>query len=225
MRCLRCLGGARRSAEHAPCLRLFRCPLPLPSVCPSPLAVFPNVPVPEGQTRAAGYSDCAMEGLAVRPRKGDAGEAQQAAARLAGWLSRCCMPCHSGMPAGGSERWHLALQPKRRSSLDHTSPARPATCRSALLLAAHGRRAGPRQPARQLPHPGQHPEMGGDEMVRGLECRLFALPPALPCEHRAAGSPARCLPHLTLPCVLPPTPEGITSHTLPWVARRPSREC
>lgn len=37
-------------------------------------AVFPNVPVPPGQTREAGYSECAMKGLAVKPRKGDAGE-------------------------------------------------------------------------------------------------------------------------------------------------------
>ncbi|KAI7835426.1 hypothetical protein COHA_010673 [Chlorella ohadii] len=34
--------------------------------------VFPNVPVPPGQTREAGYSECAMKGLAVKPRKGDA---------------------------------------------------------------------------------------------------------------------------------------------------------
>lgn len=34
--------------------------------------VFPNVPVPPSQTLAAGYSECAMKGLAVRPRKGDA---------------------------------------------------------------------------------------------------------------------------------------------------------
>jgi hypothetical protein len=37
-------------------------------------AVFPNVPVPPSQTLAAGYSECAMKGLAVRPRKGDAGK-------------------------------------------------------------------------------------------------------------------------------------------------------
>ena len=34
--------------------------------------IFPNVPAPPGQTLAAGFSQCAMEGLAVRPRKGDA---------------------------------------------------------------------------------------------------------------------------------------------------------
>ena len=34
--------------------------------------VFPNAPVPSYQTRAAGYSECAMQGLAVRPKKGDA---------------------------------------------------------------------------------------------------------------------------------------------------------
>lgn len=34
--------------------------------------VFPNVPVPSTQTAEAGFSKCAMEGLAVRPRKGDA---------------------------------------------------------------------------------------------------------------------------------------------------------
>ena len=33
--------------------------------------VFPKVPVPKGQTKAAGYSDCAMKGLAYKPRKGD----------------------------------------------------------------------------------------------------------------------------------------------------------
>eukprot|EP00892_Ulva_mutabilis_P010743 jgi/Ulvmu1/8040/UM004_0277.1 len=33
--------------------------------------VFPNVPVPEGQT-AEHYSECAMQGLAVKPRRGDA---------------------------------------------------------------------------------------------------------------------------------------------------------
>ncbi|KAL4857405.1 putative prolyl 4-hydroxylase 7 [Chlorella vulgaris] len=41
--------------------------------CFADLAVFfPNVPVPPSQTLAAGYSECAMKGLAVRPRKGDA---------------------------------------------------------------------------------------------------------------------------------------------------------
>ena len=34
--------------------------------------VFPNVPVPSTQSIAEGFSECAMEGLAVRPRKGDA---------------------------------------------------------------------------------------------------------------------------------------------------------
>ena len=38
--------------------------------CP---AVFPNAKKPPEQTREAGFSECAMEGLAVRPRKGDAG--------------------------------------------------------------------------------------------------------------------------------------------------------
>lgn len=33
--------------------------------------VFPNIPVPEGQT-AEHYSECAMQGLAVKPRRGDA---------------------------------------------------------------------------------------------------------------------------------------------------------
>lgn len=50
-------------------------PASLPSAPASPApscAVFPNVPKPAAQTRAAGYSECAMAGLAVRPRKGDA---------------------------------------------------------------------------------------------------------------------------------------------------------
>lgn len=34
--------------------------------------VFPNVKVPPEQTREAGYSECAMDGLAVKSRKGDA---------------------------------------------------------------------------------------------------------------------------------------------------------
>ncbi|KAL6749839.1 hypothetical protein V8C86DRAFT_2832280 [Haematococcus lacustris] len=34
--------------------------------------VFPKVPAPAGQTAAAGYSECAMQGLAYKPRKGDA---------------------------------------------------------------------------------------------------------------------------------------------------------
>jgi len=34
--------------------------------------VFPKVAVPANQTKEAGYSDCAMQGLAVRPQKGDA---------------------------------------------------------------------------------------------------------------------------------------------------------
>ncbi|KAG1663378.1 hypothetical protein FOA52_007115 [Chlamydomonas sp. UWO 241] len=34
--------------------------------------VFPKVPVPKGQTLAAGFSECAMQGLANKPRKGDA---------------------------------------------------------------------------------------------------------------------------------------------------------
>ena len=42
--------------------------------------VFPNVKTPAEQTREAGYSECAMEGLAVRPRKGDAG----------GWAGAVC---------------------------------------------------------------------------------------------------------------------------------------
>mmetsp|Transcript_37768 Transcript_37768/g.111811 ORF Transcript_37768/g.111811 Transcript_37768/m.111811 type:complete len:341 (+) Transcript_37768:90-1112(+) len=33
--------------------------------------VFPKVPVPDSQTREAGYSECAMQGLANKPRKGD----------------------------------------------------------------------------------------------------------------------------------------------------------
>ena len=34
--------------------------------------VFPKVPVPEGQTKEDGFSECAMQGLAVKPKKGDA---------------------------------------------------------------------------------------------------------------------------------------------------------
>ena len=34
--------------------------------------VFPKVAVPEGQTRGGGFSECAMKGLALKPRKGDA---------------------------------------------------------------------------------------------------------------------------------------------------------
>lgn len=34
--------------------------------------IFPNVDPPPSQTRAAGFSECALDGLAVRPRKGDA---------------------------------------------------------------------------------------------------------------------------------------------------------
>lgn len=34
--------------------------------------VFPNVPVPPTQTREAGFTECAMKGLAYRPKKGDA---------------------------------------------------------------------------------------------------------------------------------------------------------
>jgi hypothetical protein len=34
--------------------------------------VFPNVPAPPSQTLEAGYSECAMQGLAYRPRRGDA---------------------------------------------------------------------------------------------------------------------------------------------------------
>ncbi|KAL6782723.1 PFH16 [Auxenochlorella protothecoides x Auxenochlorella symbiontica] len=34
--------------------------------------VFPNAAVPASQSREAGYSECAMAGLAYRPRKGDA---------------------------------------------------------------------------------------------------------------------------------------------------------
>eukprot|EP00887_Chlorella_sp_A99_P007247 scaffold2.g7247.t1 len=34
--------------------------------------VFPNTRRPASQTKAAGFSECAMQGLAVRPRKGDA---------------------------------------------------------------------------------------------------------------------------------------------------------
>lgn len=34
--------------------------------------VFPNAPRPASQTREGGYSECAMAGLAYRPRKGDA---------------------------------------------------------------------------------------------------------------------------------------------------------
>lgn len=34
--------------------------------------IFPNVDIPPTQTRKAGFSQCAMEGLAVKPRKGDA---------------------------------------------------------------------------------------------------------------------------------------------------------
>lgn len=34
--------------------------------------VFPNVAVPKSQNQSAGFSQCAMKGLAVKPRKGDA---------------------------------------------------------------------------------------------------------------------------------------------------------
>eukprot|EP00798_Chlamydomonas_sp_ICE-L_P023221 gene23221-30442_t len=34
--------------------------------------VFPKVPAPTNQTRENGYSECAMQGLANKPRKGDA---------------------------------------------------------------------------------------------------------------------------------------------------------
>ncbi|PSC76370.1 Prolyl 4-hydroxylase subunit alpha-2 [Micractinium conductrix] len=34
--------------------------------------VFPNVPAPPEQTPEAGYSECAMEGLSVKPKRGDA---------------------------------------------------------------------------------------------------------------------------------------------------------
>lgn len=34
--------------------------------------VFPNVPAPAGQTREAGFTECAMRGLAYRPKKGSA---------------------------------------------------------------------------------------------------------------------------------------------------------
>jgi hypothetical protein len=53
------------SVKPAPCF---------PSPAPPP-AVFPNVKAPPSQTRDAGYSECAMQGLAVKPRKGDAGGA------------------------------------------------------------------------------------------------------------------------------------------------------
>ncbi|GAX83112.1 hypothetical protein CEUSTIGMA_g10538.t1 [Chlamydomonas eustigma] len=33
--------------------------------------VFPKVPIPAGQTKEAGYSECAMKGLAYKPVKGD----------------------------------------------------------------------------------------------------------------------------------------------------------
>ena len=45
--------------------------------------MFPNAKKPAEQTREAGYSECAMEGLAVRPRKGDAG----------GWAGAVCVGC------------------------------------------------------------------------------------------------------------------------------------
>lgn len=34
--------------------------------------MFPNVKAPPEQTLEAGYSECATQGLAVKPRKGDA---------------------------------------------------------------------------------------------------------------------------------------------------------
>lgn len=60
--------------------------------CPAP-AVFPNVKVPPEQTREAGYSECAMDGLAVKSRKGDAGGG------LALWHSRCQSLTISTTPA------------------------------------------------------------------------------------------------------------------------------
>lgn len=61
----------------APCYQSRYGCLNAASATPTPAwptpAVFPNVKVPPEQTRAAGYSECAMEGLAVKPRKGDAG--------------------------------------------------------------------------------------------------------------------------------------------------------
>lgn len=34
--------------------------------------MFPNIKAPANQTRAGGFSECAMEGMAVKSRKGDA---------------------------------------------------------------------------------------------------------------------------------------------------------
>lgn len=42
-----------------------------PPACPA--QVFPNVKKPASQTTANGFSECSMQGLAVRPRQGDAG--------------------------------------------------------------------------------------------------------------------------------------------------------
>lgn len=44
--------------------------------------VFPNLPAAPHQTRENGFSECALEGLAAKPRKGDAGAC---AGRLACW--------------------------------------------------------------------------------------------------------------------------------------------
>jgi hypothetical protein len=54
--------------------------------------VFPKVPPPPSQTRAAGFSECAMKGLAAKPKKGSA----VLFWRWAGRPSRCPWP---GSPA------------------------------------------------------------------------------------------------------------------------------
>ena len=63
--------------------------------------VFPNVPVPPGQTRKAGFSECGMKGLAVKPVKGDA---------VAFWSLRpdgrlAPGSLHAGCPVLAGQKW------------------------------------------------------------------------------------------------------------------------
>lgn len=70
--------------------------------------VFPNLPAAPHQTRENGFSECALEGLAAKPRKGDAG----AGGRL---YVRWAVAPGSGRPAAPLALPILLLSSRSRS--------------------------------------------------------------------------------------------------------------
>lgn len=59
-----CMTNKGTLLEHSKLLQSVTCSVMLQTV-------FPDIEAPAGQTREQ-YSECAMQGLAVKPRKGDA---------------------------------------------------------------------------------------------------------------------------------------------------------